>query len=196
MMNRDVILNLALETIQSPRSAAQKIMSLNLSRDFLWTGLGLVAVINAIIYSLSLFFGDISGLPALFSNPVLFFVMITGVLVVSIHTFHWTGLAMGGKGDLGELLALFVWLQALRAVAQAVMFILILVSPVLAQVFSLVVGILGLWVTVNFITEAQRKESLLHGFGVLILSAVGIVIGLMILVGLISLSAMGVPANV
>lgn len=196
MMDRDAIKAFALETLQSPRSAAQKIMNLNLSRDVLWTALGLVAVINAIIYSLSLFFGDTSGLPALFSNPILFFVMITGVLVVSIHTFHWTGMAMGGKGDLGELLALFVWLQALRAAAQAVMFILILVSPLVAQLFSLVVGILGLWITVNFITVAQRKESLLHGFGVLILSAVGIVIGLMILVGLISLSAMGVPANV
>jgi hypothetical protein len=196
MMDRDGIKALTLETLQSPRSAARKIMDLGLSRDVLWTGLGLVSVMNALIYSLSLFLGDTSELPLLFSNPILFFVMITGVLIVSIHAFHWAGGAMGGNGDLGELLALFVWLQALRVVAQAVMFVLIIVSPVLAQLFSLLVGILGFWITVNFITEAQRKESLLHGFGVLILSAVGVVIGLMVLVGLVGPEALGVPADV
>ena len=39
MVDRGVVINLALETIQSPRSAAKKIMSLNLSRDVLWSGL-------------------------------------------------------------------------------------------------------------------------------------------------------------
>lgn len=196
MIDTNAIKAMALETIQSPRSAARKIMSLHLSRDVLWTGLGLVAAINAIIYSFSLFFGDTSGLPALFSNPILFFVIITAVLVISIHTFHWLGLAMGGQGDLGEMLALMVWLQALRAVAQAVMFVLILLSPILAQLFSFAVGVLGLWITINFITEAQRKPSLSHGVGVLVLSAVGIIFGLMILVGLIGLGSLGVPANV
>ena len=196
MIDRDAIKDLAVETLQSPRTAAKKIMALNLSRDALWTALGLVAAINALIYSLSLFFGDVSGLPTLFSNPILFFVMITGVMVVTVHVFHWTGLAMGGKGDLGEMLALMVWLQGLRAVAQAVMFFLLILSPVLAQLFSLGVGLLGLWITVNFITEGQRKQGLSHGIGVLMLSAVGIVFGLLLLVGLISLGSMGGPANV
>ncbi|WP_299030366.1 YIP1 family protein [uncultured Sulfitobacter sp.] len=196
MMNTDALKSLAFETIQSPRTAAQKVMNLNLSRDVLWSSLGLVAVINAIIYSFSLLFGDTSQLPALFRNPILFFVIITGVLVVTIHAFHWTGRALGGEGDLGDLLALFVWLQALRAVAQAVMFFLILLSPVLAQLFSFAVGILGLWITINFISEAQGKPGLGHGIGVLVLSAVGIVFGLMLLVGLIGLGSMGVPANV
>jgi len=196
MITQEEFKALALETVQSPRSAAQKIMGLHLSRDVLWTSMALVAAVNTIIYSFSIFLTDTSELPALFSNPILFFVVITGILVVSIHVFHWTGLAMGGHGDLGELLALFVWLQALRAVAQAVMFFLLLMSPVIAQLFSFGIGVLGLWITVNFITEAQRKQSLAHGVGVLVLSAVGIVVGLMILVGLISVASMGVPANV
>ncbi|MCX7565448.1 YIP1 family protein [Sulfitobacter sp. F26169L] len=196
MMSQDALKSLALETIQSPRSAAQKIMSLHLSRDVLWTGLALVAVINAIIYSFSLFLSDTSVLPPIFSNPILFFVIITGLLVLSVHAFYWTGRAMGGQGDLGDLLALLVWLQGLRAVAQLVMFVLILLSPLLAQLFSLAIGVLGLWITVNFITEALRLPSLMYGVGVLILAAVGLMIGLMIFIGLIGLGAMGVPANV
>jgi hypothetical protein len=196
MMNTDALKDLALETIQSPRSAAQKIMSLNLSRDVLWSGLALVACINSIIYSFSLFLGDSSMLPTLFRNPVMFFLLVTGVLVLTVHAFYWTGRALGGQGDLGELLALVVWLQGLRAIAQAAMFVLLLISPVIGQLFSLAIGVLGLWITVNFITEAMRLPGLMHGVGVIILAAVGIVFGLMILAGLIGMSAMGVPANV
>lgn len=196
MMNTDALKALALETIQSPRTAAQKIIALNLSRDVLWSGLVLVACLNSIIYSFSLFLGDASMLPALFRNPLMFFFLVTGVLVLTVYAFYWTGRALGGQGDLGELLALIVWLQGLRAIAQAVMFVLLLVSPVIGQLFSLAVGVLGLWITVNFITEALRLPGLMHGVGVLVLSAVGIVFGLIILAGLIGLGAMGVPANV
>ncbi len=196
MTDTDTLKALAIETIQSPRTAAEKIISLNLSRDVLWSGLVLVACLNSIIYSFSLFLGDTSVLPALFRNPVMFFLLVTGVLVLTVHAFYWTGRALGGQGDLGELLVLIVWLQGLRAIAQAVMFVLLLFSPVLGQLFSLAVGVLGLWITVNFITQALRLPGLLHGVGVLVLSAVGIIFGLVILAGLIGLSAMGVPADV
>lgn len=196
MMNADALKALALETIQSPRTAAQKILSLHFSRDILWSGLILVACINSIIYSFSLFLGDTSALPALFRNPVMFFALVTGVLILTVHAFYWTGLALGGQGDLGDLLALVVWLQGLRAIAQAALFLLMFISPVIGQLFSLGIGILGLWITVNFITEALRLPGLMHGVGVIVLSAVGIVFGLMILAGLIGLGTLGVPANV
>lgn len=195
-MNADALKALALETIQSPRTAAQKILSLHFSRDILWSGLILVACINSIIYSFSLFLGDTSALPALFRNPVMFFALVTGVLILTVHAFYWTGLALGGQGDLGDLLALVVWLQGLRAIAQAALFLLMFISPVIGQLFSLGIGILGLWITVNFITEALRLPGLMHGVGVIVLSAVGIVFGLMILAGLIGLGTLGVPANV
>lgn len=196
MAVKEYLSGLALETIQSPRAAAQKIMNLNLGRDVLWTGLGLVAALNAMIYSVSLLFADTTLLPPLFANPILFFLIVTGVLVITIHAFHWTGQMLGGQGDLADLLALLVWLQALRAVAQAIVLLLMLLAPVLGQLFSLVVGVLGLWITVNFISEAQGKPGLGHGIAVLVLSAVGIVFGLMILVALIGAGSLGVAPNV
>jgi hypothetical protein len=196
MMDTDVLKGLALETLTKPRMAAQKIMALHLSRDVLWSGLVLVAAINAIIYSFSLLLADASALPPLLRNPVIFFVIITGLQVLSVHAFYWTGRAIGGYGDLGELLTLLVWLQALQAVAQAITFVLMLVSPGIAQMVSFLESLLALWITVNFIAEALRLPGLWHAAGVLVLAAVGIAVGLMILAGLIGLSAMGVPANV
>ncbi len=196
MMDQDALKALALETIQSPRTAADKIMALPLNRDVLWTGLFLVAAVNSIVYSFSLLLHDTSALPQFLTNPLIFFVIVSGVLVMSVHAFYWMGRFAGGTGDLGDLLALMIWLQALRAVAQFVLLILTLLSPVLAQLFSLVVGALGLWITVNFITQALHLRSLLHGLGVLVVAAVGLVFGLLLLGGLIGLAALGVPANV
>lgn len=196
MMDTDALKALAIETVQSPRTAAQKLISLNLSRDVLWSSLVLVACINSMIFSFSLLFGDTSELPSLFRNPILFFTLVTGILILTVHGFYWTGRALGGEGDLGELLVLMVWLQGLRAVAQVILIVLALVAPFIGQIFSLAVGILGLWITVNFITEALRLPGLMHGVGVIVLAAVGIIFGFAILISMIGLGAMGVPTNV
>ena len=195
-MLSDTLKDLAVQTVQDPRAAAERIIAMPFSRDALWSGLILVAALNSIIYSFSLFLADTSLLPPIFRNPLMFFFIVTGVLVLSVHAFYWVGRSMGGQGELGDLLKLFVWLQALRAVAQAVMFVLLLVFPMVAQFFSLIVGVLGLWITLHFITAALRLPSLLHGFGVLVFAAIGLIFGLVLLAGLIGLSAFGVPTNV
>ena len=196
MIDRDAVKDLALETLRSPRTAAQKIISLGLSRDVLWSSLVLVACINSIVYSLSLLISDTSALPPLLRNPVMFFMLVTGLQVLSVHGFYWGGRALGGSGDLGELLSLMVWIQALQAAANACLFVVLLVSPGIEQLLSLGVGIFGLWITLNFITEALRLPGLMHAVGVLVLATLGIAFGLVILAAMIGVGALGVPANV
>jgi len=195
-MQADVLKPLALETLRSPRSAAQKIMDLWLSRDVLWTALVLVAVLNSILFGLSLLSEDVSQLPSFMRNPVTFFFIVAGVQVMSVHGFFWAGRALGGQGDLGELLSLLVWLQALQLAAQGVLFVATILSPGIGDLLSLAVSGMTLWITVNFITEALRLPTLMHGAGVIVLAAVGIAFGLMILIGLIGVGAMGVTPNV
>lgn len=192
----DSVKDLVVQTLQDPRGAAERIIAMQFSRDVLWCALILVAAINSLIYSVSLLFADTSMMPMIFRNPLMFFFIVTGVLVMSVHAFYWVGRSMGGQGELGDLLKLFVWLQALRAGAQAIMLVLILALPMIAPLFSLVVGVLGLWITLHFITAALRLRSLLHGFGVLVFAAIGLIFGLILLAGVIGLSAFGVPTNV
>jgi hypothetical protein len=196
MVNNDAIKALALETIQSPRTAAQKIMAFHLSRDVLWSGLVLVACINSIIYSMTLLIAGTEEMPALFRNPLMFFMLVTGLQVLTVHGFYWGGRVLGGSGDLGELLSLMVWLQGLQAAANALLFVLLFVSPGIEQLLSLGVGLLGLWITLNFITEALRLPGLWHAVGVLLVATFGIAVGLVILAGMIGLGTLGVPANV
>jgi len=195
-MQQDALKDLALETLQSPRSAAQKIMNLFLGRDVLWTALVLVAVLNSIIFGVSILAEDVSQLPSFMRNPISFFFIIAGVQVMSVHGFYWAGRAIGGQGDLGDLLSLLVWLQALQMAAQAVLFVVTIIAPTIGQLLSLGVSGMALWITVNFITEALRLPTLLHGVGVIVLAAVGVAFGLMMLIGLIGMGAMGVSPNV
>lgn len=195
-MNRDALGALVVETLQSPRTAAKQIMDMWLSRDILWTALILLAAINSIIFGISLLMNDTSELPNFMRSPIIFFFMIAGIQVLSVHGFYWAGRALGGNGDLGELLSLLVWLQALQAAAQAATFVIMLIAPGIGELLSLVTSIVALWITVNFIAEALRLPTLLHAVGVLVLGAIGIAFGLMILIGLIGMGAMGVLTNV
>jgi len=196
MIDNDALKTLVLETIQSPRTAAKRIMDMWLSRDILWTALILLAAINSIIMGLGVLMSDTSELPQFMRSPLILFFMVGGLQVLSVHGFYWAGKAIGGHGDMGELLSLLVWVQALQAAAQLITFVLALVMPPLADIFSLVAGIVALWVTVNFIAEALRLPTLLHAVGVMVLGIVGIAFGLAILIGLIGMGAMGVPTNV
>ncbi|KEJ88487.1 hypothetical protein DSW25_15470 [Sulfitobacter donghicola DSW-25 = KCTC 12864 = JCM 14565] len=187
---------MALETITTPRSAAKKIIGLYLSRDVLWSALALVACVNSLINGAFLFFVDTASLPGMVSNPVLFFVITAGLLVLSVHAFYWTGRALGGQADLGDVLALMVWLHALQAAAQVVLFVLAFLSPNFAQFLSFGINVVALWVIVNFIAQAHRFPNLLYAIGTIVLAMVGIAFGLVILAGLIGLGTLGVPTNV
>jgi hypothetical protein len=196
MMSNDAIKALALETVQSPRTAAQQIMGLNLGREVLWPALVLMACLNSIVYSITLLAVDRSLLPAMLANPLMFFMLVTGLQVLTVHGFYWGGRILGGEGDLGEMLSLMVWIQALQAAANGALLVLLFISPALEQLLSFGVGILGLWITLNFITEALRLPGLWHAIGVLFIATLGIAFGLVILISMIGISAMGVPTNV
>ena len=197
MSLKQSLMDLAVLTLRDPQAAARHIISFGFDRNTLWSGLALVAVANTFIFTIQLrVAGDTAEIPQLFLNPLAFFVILSGVLVLSVHAFYWAGLAIGGKGDLGDLLVLMVWLQALRAAAQIVLLVLLPLSPLLGLAFSVLVGFLGLWILINFIATALQLSSMLQGVVVLVLAAIGMVIGLLILAMVVGLTAMGVPTNV
>jgi hypothetical protein len=185
------LLDLARLTLRDPASAGQRIMALKLSRDVLWTGLALVAAANTIILSISAMILPPSGLPAFFNSPLAMFVILAGVLVVTVHGIYWTGQALGGQGDLGDLLAMLVWLQVLRVGVQLVVTLLIFAAPTLSLMVSLIAAVWALWILLHFIAAAFRFPSLGKAAGVLLVATIGLVLGLGMLMSLIGLSIMG-----
>ncbi|MGJ8626452.1 MAG: YIP1 family protein [Sulfitobacter sp.] len=184
-------------TLRTPRDAAAQIINWQLGRDVLWTALALVAVLNTfvIILLIQVTQPDMP-MPSYFNAPLALYVLLAGLLVVYVHAIYWAGLAIGGQGALADVLALVVWLQILRALAQVGVLVLTILVPQLALLLSLIIAFWGLWILLSFISTSLNLPSLGHAIAVLIIGAVGLVVGLGFLLTLINLAAQGVLSNV
>lgn len=187
------LVHLVQTTLRAPRDAAEQIMALALTRDVLWTALALVAVFNAALLFLIFQTSETAfQVPGYVERPLALFVIIAGMMVIYVHGMYWAGLALGGSGSLNDVLALVVWFQMLRASAQVVIIVLSMLLPALGLLLSLAVAIWGLWIFLNFVAAAMHLASIWQAFAVLIAAAVGLILGLGILLTLIGLTAQGV----
>ena len=172
-------------------------MALNLSRDWLWQALALLSIFNAIVFALSMAAsGPIDPeaellIPAAFQSPVLMTLFLIGALVVTVLTLTWVGQAMGGRGQIRDILVLIVWLQVLRLMLQGVMLILVLVMPALGGILAMVASIWGLAILVCFIDRAHGFDSLFKAAGALVLCVVAMVLGLSAILGVLMAAVMG-----
>lgn len=190
-------------TIRTPREAAEQILGFALSRDVLWSALALVSAVNTVL--LVVFFNltppppegaDMPAIPSLFFNPLPLFVMQTGVLVVLVHALYWTGKALGGKGDLADMLSLTIWFSVLGAVLRLVTVALLLVAPVAASLFSILASLWSLWIFLNFIHIGMRLPNIGYAVATLVLGSVGMLFGLVLLLAVILVLAGGAIGHV
>lgn len=183
---------LAIDTLRNPRSAARQILALRLDTSLLWTALALIVVLNAILNGVTLPLMVVPDMvPAAFASPWMFAMILGGGIVIGTFILTWIGQMMGGKAQLADMLALVVWLQGLRLVVQAVVFLLFFAVPMLSDILALVAGLWGIWITVAFIDEAQGFNSIFKAIMVLVASMLGIAIGLSFFLLLIGASSVG-----
>ena len=135
-------------------------------------------------------------LAAIVANPFVYFLIAAGGFIAMVYAIYWSGRMLGGEGPVEDLMVLLLWLQALRAAAQAGVIVLLLLAPVLASLAVLVVGLATLWVFVHFINIGLRLGSIGRAIVVLIVGALALLVGLSFLLSLIGVSAVGVPLNV
>lgn len=193
---RTMLTRLVITSLRAPREAAEEIIGWRLDRGTLWTALALAAAVNTLIFSASVMVQPTPAMPAFFANPLSMFLLLSGVLVVTTYGLFWTGRAIGGEGDLGDMLALVVFLQMLRILAQVLIFVLAFISPTISVLVSLASGIIGFWILVNFIAAAFRFSGLGKAFGTLFIAMAMIILGLSLLLSIVGIAAQGVVPNV
>jgi len=185
---------------REPRRAARMIIGWQLPRGANWSALVLFGAINVMITTApTIFFPpDVDQIPErmdnlvrLLTSPLLFFVLLCGFLVLLVHALVWMGRALGGTGGLDEMAAVWAWMQGLRALAQLILVTLTFVVPGLAGLVALAIFVLGLWIMVNFVAEAQNFDSTWQAFGVLMAVFVGLMLTLMMLLTLSGAANMG-----
>ncbi|WP_299675503.1 YIP1 family protein [uncultured Roseobacter sp.] len=188
---------LALETLRNPKGAAAEIMSWQIPRSVLWMAAALIAILSTFMSTLSNMVIPVPApLTGMVSNPFTLFMIIAGGFIITVHALFWAGRAFGGSEDMSDLLALLVWMQTLRVVAQVAIILSVLLLPVLASFLVLFVAAATLWVFLNFISVGLQLNSLMRAFFVLIAGAVAMSLGLSFILSMIGVGAMGVPSNV
>ena len=189
--------DLVVTTIRDPEEAAHRLMGWGLPRNALYEAVIAVAALNAILLGISsLLMPQPTILPVFFTQPFIYFVVMAGGLVIYANLLYWAGRAMGGTGDMGDILTLVVWLQGLRALAQILVTVLSFVIPALAALLGLVVSIYALYVLIKFIKAAHRFGSIMQSIGLLIVVSAGLIIALMMVLTLAGVSVNGVAPNV
>lgn len=193
----NVLIALAVRTVSQPRSAAEEIMQMRPNRSVMWSALVLAVVLNTMAYQFSLILTPPTGpLPTIFTSPIIFAFLIGAGLVLSIYSITYAGRFIGGKATLDTMMALLIWLQFLRFAVQVVAFLLMPIMPGIAGLLVLCATLYGMWLLLQFVDVAHESDNLFSSFGALLLSGLGIMLGLAILLSLLGVQNMGLTPYV
>lgn len=195
-MTGDHFRELVRQTLFQPQEAARALIQMRLPRQGLWMALGLMSILNSIVYSLSLQFSpptDPSAalMPPAFHSPVLFALFLFGALAITVIALYYVGLGLNGTAEsMDDVLVLITWLQVLRLLVQVGVLVLALAAPVLAALAVMVAAIWGAYILVGFVDAAHRFGSMFKAAGVILLSLVAMAMGLSALLSLVGVAVM------
>lgn len=191
-------ITLAMRTVSEPRVVAAELVAMRIERRTLWSALVLAVVLNALVYQLTLVISPppAGALPQMLSSPLVFALLVGAGLVLSIFSITYAGRVLGGTGRLDDIMTVLIWLQYLRFAVQLLALILMPVIPSMASILVLIASLYGMWLVLNFVDVGHGFGNLFTSFGVLVMSALGIMLGLAILLTLLGLQNMGLTPYV
>ncbi|SFU21575.1 Yip1 family protein [Sedimentitalea nanhaiensis] len=172
-------------SVKDPANAARVVLTLPMSRDALWAALGLIAVLNALLFSLSnLLVPGPSPLPGLFNVPLVYCAIVAGGLILTVYSLFWTGRFLGGRGTVDGVMRVVLWLQALRLLVQGVALVLLMTVPLLSALLVFAASIYGIYMLLHFIKQAHELPTMGRAAGVLIAAMLAMLLGLTLLISL------------
>ena len=192
-MNAEMLKTLFALSLRNPREAAELIVGMKLPTQALWLALSLVSVLTSLVFSSLLHAAPmpqdevgqmIMSSPG-YDSPLIFALMQWGRAVLSVFVLYWVGKSMGGLGTLGDVLAVITWLQMVTFTLIAGLFAVGFIFPFVSTIGMLVVLGWWLWAVVSFLDVAHRFGSPFKAFGVLIVSILGVLLGITVIMGVI-----------
>lgn len=180
---RALVVDLARETLQSPRGAAGRLIAFDPPTEARWLALLLVAVLAVLETRLALLLmpvSEVGGVFAILANPWLGVPAQVGSLVLIAAAMAVIGGMFGGRGRFNDALLLVVWLEFLLTVAQAVQMLVMLTLPPVGALFAIAVLLGFIWLMVQF-------TAALHGFSNLFKVFLGMVAGFVAIVTVLAL---------
>lgn len=194
-------------SLVSPREAASQVVAMGLPANALWIALSLVSVLSALMMSSLLQLVPLTDEPMAQllgesparNSPMIFAILQWGRAVLTVFVLHWVGRALGGQGSLQDVLGVITWLQAMTFALIAILMVVGMIIPILSSLGFLVFVGWYLWSVVTYIDEAHEFDNPFKAIGVLIVSIMGVLLGMsvfMALLGGIFLSGVAGGGNV
>lgn len=193
-MNTVNIKQLFVLTLKAPKEAGAQVLALDLPIRGLWLALSLVSVVTSIIFA-SLMqlapmgedqFSDLMRTSPAHSAPLVFALLQWARAVVSVLVIYYVGRMMGGIGQLRDVLTVMAWLQAVTFVLMVGLVIMGAILPMLSSLVILAMVIWWVWAIVSLLNVAHGFDSMFKAGGVLIVSLLGVTVGMSIFFGAIS----------
>ncbi len=178
------------DSLIEPRTAAERLLTLALPQNALWTWLLLLAVLNGLVYSLTMPSQAELGvmLPGFVQSPLVLAGFMAVLMVVMTWFFMTAGRLMGGEAQFLDMLQVTCWLQSLRLAFQLIVMLVIIVSPGIGGILSIVGGFWGIYILVNFLAEVHRFDTPLRAVGVMVLAVIGVAFALSFLLALFGMA--------
>jgi hypothetical protein len=187
------LLSFVVLTLRQPGVAARSILLRQFPNEVIWTGLFLAVILNALFFGvLDLIIPDSKQL-AMFdmsseSRGLSMMVSaVRSVLFASLLTLG--GRWLGGTGHFMPILSLLVWDQLVQLACMGIGITVLLISPQLGSIVFLVIGLVLLFVLLNFVNEAHGFASLWRAFAVVLMASIIMVFAMILIVRLLG------PAN-
>lgn len=182
----DFLRDMVRETLRSPRTAARRLIDLQLPAEIVWSAFGAVVAASAVLGWLSVVAIPV-GTRGVVDGPQitplnLAMVQATSLLLLAgLSTAG--GRAFGGQGRFLQALTLAAWLEFMLVLLQLLQLVVMVVFPFFSMLLGFVGMALFLWLLTNFVAE-------LHGFSSLPMVFFGI-IGAFLIVGIAAVMLFG-----
>ena len=187
--NRHVF-DLIKQTFLQPASVAQYLMTLGYPRPVLWLLVVLVSVLSVLTLAVFQALVPMQDAPeGLVISPLAYATIIGASLVILVFAINFVGQVLGGNGTFDNAMVLMIWIQFMAIPIQLAQAVLMLVVPAFVG-FATLGGLvlLAVWLT-HFVTQLHGFDSLVRGFGTLILALIGMVFGLAVILTMIGVTA-------
>lgn len=184
-------------TLTNPGEAARWLVAQQWPRRELWQAVLALSALGAILTWFSLQLAPLpAGFPDFVAMPLPNFVVEVFGTALMVFALLWSGRAMGGQGQLDDVLTIMVWMMVMRLIFKAAGIVLLALVPPLAGLFMLATGILSFWIMLHLVSQAHRLGSVWRALGALLLAVVGISIALGVVLGFLGFGVTGVAGNV
>ncbi|WP_373352972.1 Yip1 family protein [Pseudoroseicyclus sp. CXY001] len=181
------------ESFRDPAGVARELLDMRLTRQVLWPGIALVAILNALVAGIPAG-GTIQpiaeGMVAL--SPITFAFIVGAALVIFVFALHYGGRAIGGEGDFTGALTTVLWTEVMSVVLGLGQLVLALVIPPVLIFTAIAAIILQFWIMLHFINETHRFGSLMKSFMLIVGLGFAILIGGTVVISAISI-LLGAP---